>query len=122
MSLFYFSDPIYLPVRDVNSAAAWYIEKLGCRKQKSHDDAEPGEIVLAYSDDTESEVLELVPMEAGETASEYPIIFTTDATKARNFLSSHGANVGPIQTDEQGTRYFEMRDVEGNAIEISEEP
>jgi hypothetical protein len=33
-----------------------------------------------------------------------------------------GVNVGPIETDRQGTRYFAMQDLEGNAIEVSEEP
>jgi hypothetical protein len=29
---------------------------------------------------------------------------------------------GPIEKDRQGTQYFEMRDLEGNVIEVSEEP
>jgi hypothetical protein len=31
-------------------------------------------------------------------------------------------NVGEIQRDRQGTHYFEMRDLEGNLIEISQQP
>jgi hypothetical protein len=27
-----------------------------------------------------------------------------------------------VQEDRQGTQYFEMRDLEGNLIEVSEEP
>jgi len=35
---------------------------------------------------------------------------------------SRGVNVGEIQEDRQGTHYFEMRDLEGSVIEVSEEP
>jgi hypothetical protein len=28
----------------------------------------------------------------------------------------------PVETDRQGTHYFEMRDSEGNTVEICEEP
>ena len=42
--------------------------------------------------------------------------------KAREFLIARGVNVRPIQEDRQGTHFFEMRDLEGNVIEISEEP
>jgi hypothetical protein len=37
-------------------------------------------------------------------------------------LNSHGVKVGDIEQDGQGTRHFEMRDLEGNTVEISEEP
>jgi len=33
-----------------------------------------------------------------------------------------GVDVAEIQQDRQGTHYFEMRDLEGNVIEVSEEP
>ena len=32
-----------------------------------------------------------------------------------------GVNVGEIQQDRQGTRFFEMRDLENNVIEIVED-
>src|SRR5947207_14138467 len=44
------------------------------------------------------------------------------STLDRDFLVSRGVNVGDIQQDGQGTHFFEMRDLEGNVIEISEEP
>jgi hypothetical protein len=30
--------------------------------------------------------------------------------------------VGALEEDRQGTRYFEMRDLEGNVVEVAEEP
>jgi len=50
------------------------------------------------------------------------MLYASDVKKAREVLSSRGVNVGDIQEDRQGTHYFEMRDLEGNLIEVSEEP
>lgn len=50
------------------------------------------------------------------------MLYAGNINKAWEWLSSRGVNVGAVQEDRQGTHYFEMRDLEGNAIEISEEP
>jgi len=49
-------------------------------------------------------------------------LFTNHIEKARKWLSSRDLDVGQIQEDRQGTRFFEMRDPENNVIEITEEP
>jgi predicted enzyme related to lactoylglutathione lyase len=36
----------------------------------------------------------------------------------RDVLAARGVNVGTIERDRQGTRYFEIRDPEGNEIEV----
>jgi hypothetical protein len=51
-----------------------------------------------------------------------PRLYCSSAKKAREFLASRAVSVGEIQQDSQGTHYFEMRDMEGNLIEICEEP
>ena len=53
---------------------------------------------------------------------ETPMLYTSRTEKAREFLIARGVSVGEIQQDRQGTRFFEMRDLEGNVIEITEEP
>ena len=50
------------------------------------------------------------------------MLYASNLKKAREFLSSCGVNVREVQEDGQGTHFFEMRDMEGNVIEISEEP
>jgi hypothetical protein len=50
------------------------------------------------------------------------MLYTSRIEKARDYLSSRGVNVDEIQQDRQGTRFFEMRDLESNVIEICEEP
>jgi hypothetical protein len=51
-----------------------------------------------------------------------PMLYASNIGKAREVLGSRGVYVGGIQQDRQGTHYFEMRDLEGNVIEVSEEP
>jgi hypothetical protein len=50
-----------------------------------------------------------------------PVIFSGKLTKAHDYLVSRGAAPGPIQ-DGGGTEFFEIRDLEGNLIEICREP
>jgi hypothetical protein len=50
------------------------------------------------------------------------MLYTSRIEKARKHLSSLGVAVGEIQHDRQLTRFFEMRDLEGNITEIVDEP
>jgi hypothetical protein len=50
------------------------------------------------------------------------MLYTGAIKKAREWLSSRGVTVGAIEKDRQGTQYFEVRDLEGNVIEVAEEP
>ena len=52
----------------------------------------------------------------------FDLLYTGAIEKAREWLSSHSVNVGSLEEDRQGTHYFEMRDLEGNVIEVAEEP
>jgi hypothetical protein len=49
-------------------------------------------------------------------------LYTSNIKKAKELLSARGVSAGEIQQDAQGTHYFELRDLEGNAIEVTEEP
>jgi hypothetical protein len=50
------------------------------------------------------------------------MLYNSRLEKARKYLTLQGVNIGEIQRDGQGTRFFEMHDLDGNLIEISEEP
>jgi hypothetical protein len=50
------------------------------------------------------------------------MLATGNAQKAREWLIARGVSADAIRSDRQGTRYFEIRDLENNAIEIFEEP
>jgi hypothetical protein len=49
------------------------------------------------------------------------IIFCSKLKKAHEYLRGRGAAAGPIQ-DSGGAEFFEVRDPEGNVIEICKEP
>jgi hypothetical protein len=56
-----------------------------------------------------------------ERQNDHPVVFCTDVKKVHKYLSGRNATPGPIQ-DGGGTQFFEVRDVEGNTIEICKEP
>jgi catechol 2,3-dioxygenase-like lactoylglutathione lyase family enzyme len=107
-------------VRDIPAAAAWYIDRLGLRKIPV-DDEFPECVALGFSEEEYAITLG-PPASPGDSDELTHILFTSNIRKAWEFLSSRGVNVGEIQQDRQGTHYFEMRDLEGNVIEITEEP
>lgn len=109
----------YVGVRDIPAATAWYIEKLGLHKIDVEQDDCPECITLAFSMDEYAITLGSPGRPTDELT---PMLYTTNVRKAREFLSARGVRVGEIQQDRQGTHYFEMHDLEGNVIEITEEP
>ena len=121
MQLFHSGGTNYIGVRDISAATAWYIQKLGLRKVMLEIDDRPDCVTLAFGE--EEYAITLGPPVSPETLDELThILFTSNVRKARDFLSSRGVQVSEIQQDRQGTRYFETHDLEGNQIEITEEP
>ena len=120
MSLLHAGGTSYIGVSDISAASAWYIEKLGMRKMDLDMDS-PDSIALGFSE--EEYAITLGPPVSPDQLDELThILFTSNVRKAREMLTSRGVQVGEIQKDRQGTQYFEMRDLEGNLIEITEEP
>ena len=95
------------------------MQNLGLRKVTVEMDDGEGCVALGFSKDECAQVLG----PSGKPTDELtPMLYASNLKKAREFLSSRGVNVGEVQEDGQGTHFFEMRDMEGNVIEISEEP
>jgi len=119
MSLLQIPDSIYIGVTDAVAASLWYREKLGLQ-QVVAPTSDAGDCVsLAFSKRDETAII-LGPRDS--TTDQRPIVYATDIRKAIDLLSSRGVSVTPIESDQQGTRYFVMRDMEGNEIEVTEEP
>ncbi|MFY9562580.1 MAG: VOC family protein [Terriglobales bacterium] len=109
----------YIGVVDIAAATAWYIDKLGLRKVNV--ELDDGEDCVALGFAKDDYALCLGP--PGRPTDELtPMLNSSNLKKAREFLISRGVNVSEIQQDRQGTHYFEMRDLEGNVIEVSEQP
>jgi catechol 2,3-dioxygenase-like lactoylglutathione lyase family enzyme len=114
-----FNGAICVGVSNIAAAAAWYKEKFGLRESGQEvADGEPGDIELVSANGEIT--VDLVGL--GEDPMDTPMFDTGNAEKAREWLLSRGVSVGPVQTDGQGTRYIEMRDLDNNMIEICEEP
>ena len=119
MSLF--NGLITVGVREMTAATAWYKEKFGVRESgNKFEDGNPEDTELVSSDDREFVIILLAGVE--ESGDPPPIINTSDAKKAREWLAARGVNVSAVQADRQGTHYIEMRDLDNNLIEIAEEP
>ena len=85
------------------------------------DDPE-GCVALGFSKKDQTCIAVLGPRGKPTDETTTPMLYASKIGKAREVLASRGVNVGEIQEDRQGTHYFEMRDLEGNVIEVSEEP
>ena len=116
-----FNGVIAIGVSDLDATIAWYKEKFELRESGHKvQDGDPGDTELVSRN---GEIMIVLSTGIEPQGNEPPpILNTADAAKAREWLLAHGVNVGPVQTDIQGTRYIEMRDLDKNMIEISEEP
>jgi hypothetical protein len=121
MPLLTIADSFYIGVLNIESATYWYIEKLGLQKVPAEMDDPESCVALGSSKNDQTCIAVLGPRDKPTDATT-PILYASNIRKAREVLGSRGVNVGEIQEDRQGTHYFEMRDLEGNVIEVSEEP
>jgi len=118
MSLFRRCGTNYIPVLDLSSTASWYADKFGLRQYPTKfDDGQKG-VELS---DSEEIFFVLGPRDL-PTDDETPMLYSSRIEKARNHLSSRGVSIGEVQRDRQGARFFEIRDLENNVVEIVEEP
>ena len=109
----------YMPVADLDGAAAWYKEKFGVKPVNI--ELDDGEDCLALGFSEEQCLFVIGPR--GKSSGELNArLFTGKLQKARDYLLARGVLVAEIQQDGQGTHFFEARDLDGNSIEISEEP
>jgi predicted enzyme related to lactoylglutathione lyase len=115
-----FSIPVStrITVRNIDSVSPWYMEKLGLSKLAENDRGESGVATLRFKEDGNSIVL---TTRGGLGTGKTPMLFTKKIAKMRNVMAARGVNVGTMERDRQGIQYFEIRDPEGNEIEVVEE-
>jgi len=109
----------HIVIRDMDSVAPWYVDKLGLRKAAETSSAESGVATYKFKEDGKSIML---TTKMSYRTDRPLILFTKKIGRMKGILSERGINVGAIEQDRQGTRYFEIHDPEGNAIEVVEEP
>jgi catechol 2,3-dioxygenase-like lactoylglutathione lyase family enzyme len=118
-SLFRTGGANYMPVSDLEASATWYKETFGVKPVNIELDDGDDCLALGFSEEECLFVLGPQGKSSGELTAR---LFTQNLKKARAYLLSHGVQTGETQQDGQSTHFFEMRDLEGNPIEISEEP
>jgi predicted enzyme related to lactoylglutathione lyase len=105
-------------VRDIELVSPWYVEKLGLRKLAVPPPAEPAATIFSFKKDGNSVML---TTRGGFQTGKTPILFAKKIGKMRDLMLTRGVKVSGIKQDRQGIHYFEIRDPEGNEIEVVEE-
>lgn len=104
-------------VRNPDQVTPWYTEKLGLRKVTGNSPSE-SDTTFRFKEDGNSIVLTTC---AGFGTGATLMLYTKKIGKMRDVMMARGVEVGDIQYDRQGIRYFDIRDPQGNAIEVVEE-
>jgi catechol 2,3-dioxygenase-like lactoylglutathione lyase family enzyme len=126
MALFW-TDSIVLYSSNVEQAKRWWIEVFDCKQAKvpaDWGDPLPSDVALKLPGQDKPSILlsDRAERPVGlPSATERPIIFCNKLKKVYEYLEGRGAAPGPIQ-EGGGTQFFEVRDPEGNVIEICKEP
>ena len=127
MALFY-TDSLSLCCTNVQLEKQWWIATFDCKETKVPADWDcplPSDLALKLPGGDEPTILLSNTAEiqsAGyERPNDRPLVFCTNLKKAHEYLHDRGAAAGPIQNG-GGTQFFEVRDPEGNTIEICQEP
>lgn len=104
-------------VQDMSAAAPWYVDKLGLR-EAPNPLRDSGAQTYKFNEDGKSITLTTKPTFGLDRQL---ILFTKKIGKMKQILSERGIEAGSFEVDRQGTRYFQIHDPEGNAIEVVEE-
>ena len=120
---FSIADNCAVDVRNLAAACDWYKEKLGFHEadtDREEDSGRPFKDLCLSSDDT---FLSLVELEPGAFPERQHVIFyAKNLQKAHQWLTGRGVAVQPATADSGGNRFFKFQDLEGNGIEVCDEP
>jgi predicted enzyme related to lactoylglutathione lyase len=105
-------------VRNVDSVSPWYVEKLGLRRIAVTPSGQSSSATFKFKEDGNSVTL---TTRGGLGTDRTPILFAKKIGKIKNVLAARGVDVGAIEQDRQGIRFFQIHDPEGNVLEVVEE-
>lgn len=118
----FFGSDANVTVRDPESCKSWYCQIFETQVMDPKyvdwdEDEKEGCVFLGWEKDMPS--IYLLP---GDPAKEtVASISCTNLSKAADYFARKGVTVSPIQQDRAGTKFFEIRDCEGNTVEFCEE-
>jgi len=113
---------------NVEAAKVWWTEVFDCKPSNvpaDWDEPLPSDVVLKLPGHDEPIIVLIDRAEVQRAGlalpTDRPILFCGKIKRAHEYLEGRGASPGPIQ-DGGGTQFFEVRDPEGNVIEVCKEP
>ena len=122
------TDSIAFCCSNLAACKQWWIRTFDCKQANVPADWDctlPSDVALTLPEGGEPTVLlsdwEEVRKAGYDRSNARAIIFCRKIGKAHEYLQGRGAAVGPIQ-DGGGTEFFEIRDPEGNIIDVCREP
>ena len=128
MALFY-TDSVTLAYANVEAAKLWWIDAFDCKVVSVPSDWDctlPSDVALQLPGHDAPTILLNSRAEVEQAGFDRPspvasVMFCNKLNKGYDHLTSRGVLLGPIQ-DGGDTRFFEIRDPEGNLIQICKEP
>jgi hypothetical protein len=125
----FWTDSIVLSYSNLEAAKKWWIDTFSCKAvkvPKEWDNQLPSDVALQLPNHDNPTILlcskaEIEQANLGTPSAVVSDIFCNKLEKARNQLTQRGVTAGPIQ-DGGDMKFFEIRDLEGNLIQICQEP
>ena len=125
----FYTDSVAIIYSNIEAAKQWWVNAFECKEVKvppDWDNPLPSDVALKLPGDEAPTILLSARSEVESAGFDRPTpvastIFCDKLEKASKLLSSRGILVGPIQ-DGGDMQFFEVRDVEGNLIQICKEP
>ena len=123
------TDSVTLSYSDVEAAKLWWVNAFDCKQVEvppEWDNPLPSDVALKLPGYDAPTILLSDRAEIGQAGFErspsvVPVMFCDKLKKAHECLSGRGVLPSPIQSGGD-TEFFEVRDSEGNVIEICKEP
>lgn len=118
----FFGSDANITVRDPEACKDWYRQTfyalvIDPKNVDLEEDEKAGCVFLGWDKNLPS--IYLIP---GDPASATVVsIPCANLSKATDYFARKGVAVSPIQEDRAGTKFFEIRDCEGNTIEFCED-
>lgn len=120
---FNMADNCAVEVRNLAAAREWYKDKLGLREANSDREEDSGRPFADLHVSNDDAFLSLVELQPGASSvNRHVVFFARNLEKAHQWLAGRGVAVEPTATDSGGNRFFRLRDLEGNTIEVCVEP
>jgi len=124
----FYTDSVALSYSNAQAAQQWWTDAFDCKVAKvppDWDNPLPSDVALTLPRNDQPTILLSARTEVEQAGFERPspvvtVIFCDKLKQASEQLSSRGIAVGPIQ-DGGDTQFFEIRDIEGNLIQVCKE-